>query len=76
MTSTTWIIGGSEQQKREIGRRVGLCVEQLGVGHVEALVDTRPSRLRVLCAHAWSMHEIGDRRLCARIQADMDGGTC
>jgi hypothetical protein len=41
MTSTTWILGGTESEKILLGRLVRQRVAAWGAGHVEVLVDNR-----------------------------------
>jgi hypothetical protein len=73
MTSETWIIGGSENEKRAIGARVRRSVASLGHGHVEALVENRRARPVVMSAHAWSGEQFSDHDLRETIQKTLNG---
>jgi hypothetical protein len=73
MTSETWIVGGTESEKRAIGKAVRRSVAALGQGHVEALVENRASRPVVSSAYSWSMEQINNRDLCRQIQEGLDG---
>jgi hypothetical protein len=58
MTSETFVFGGPVPEKVAIGARVREYAATLGAGHVEAAVENRGGRIRVVDARAYPLRAI------------------
>jgi hypothetical protein len=67
MTSETFVFGGSIPEKVALGLRVRAYAATLEAGHVEAAIENRGGRIRVVDARAYPLTEL-DRSIRQELQ--------